>query len=117
MVLDLYQRVFQAAELGTDEYIISADEKTSIQAALPPHSATRQGPRAYLAAWDVHHARLFGRCEPTTGIEPFDRLVAQVMTTQPYALRRAGVLGGRQRQLLPRPGIHPAAEASTPICG
>jgi DDE superfamily endonuclease len=23
--------------------------------------------------------------EPTTGIEPFDRLVAQVMTTQPYA--------------------------------
>jgi hypothetical protein len=33
----------------------------------------------------VHHARLFGRCEPTTGIEPFDRLVAQVMTTEPYA--------------------------------
>jgi hypothetical protein len=33
----------------------------------------------------VHQARLFGRCEPTTGIEPFDRLVAQVMTTQPYA--------------------------------
>jgi hypothetical protein len=23
--------------------------------------------------------------EPTTGIEPFDRLVVQVMTTQPYA--------------------------------
>jgi hypothetical protein len=40
---------------------------------------------AYLAAWDVHQARLFGRCEPTTGIAPFDRLVAQVMTTEPYA--------------------------------
>ena len=35
----------------------------------------------YLAAWDVHHARLFGRCEPTTGIAPFGRLVAQVMTS------------------------------------
>jgi hypothetical protein len=66
-------------------------------AAAATHSAARQGPPhagrarvrarrlAYLAAWDVHHARLFGRCEPTTGIEPFDRLVAQVMTTQPYA--------------------------------
>jgi hypothetical protein len=100
VVLDLYQRVFQAAELGTDEYVISADEKTSIQArcrchpSLPPakarsmrveHEYERGGALAYLAAWDVHHARLFGRCEPTTGIEPFDRLVAQVMTTQPYA--------------------------------
>jgi hypothetical protein len=40
---------------------------------------------AYLATWDVHRARLFGRCEPTTGIELFDRLVAQVMTAEPYA--------------------------------
>jgi hypothetical protein len=38
-----------------------------------------------LAAWDVHQARLFGRCEPSTGIEPFGRLVEQVMTTEPYA--------------------------------
>ena len=37
-----------------------------------------------MAALDVHHARLFGRCEPTTGIDPFDRLVAQVMTALPY---------------------------------
>ena len=130
MVLDLYQRVFQAAELGTDEYVISADEKTSIQAAAAATSATRQGPRhasstsmsaaaalAYLAAWDVHHARLFGRCEPTTGIEPFDRLVAQVATTQPYALRRAGVLGGRQRQLHRGQASIRRLRASTPICG
>ncbi len=40
---------------------------------------------AYLAAWDVHRARLFGRCEPSTGIEPFGRLVEQVMGTEPYA--------------------------------
>jgi hypothetical protein len=49
------------------------------------HEYQRRGALAYLAAWDVHHARLFGRCEPTTGIEPFDRLAAQVMTVEPYA--------------------------------
>jgi transposase len=99
VVLDLDQRVFAGQPLGENEYVISADEKTSIQArcrchpTLPPgrarvmrveHEYERRGALAYLAAWDVHHARLFGRCE-TTGIAPFDRLVAQVMTTQPYA--------------------------------
>ena len=44
-VLDLYQRVFDGAPLGTDQYVISADEKTSIQArcrchpTLPPGQA------------------------------------------------------------------------------
>jgi hypothetical protein len=45
----------------------------------------RAGALAYLAAWDVHRAKVFGRCEATTGIDPFDRLVDQVMTTEPYA--------------------------------
>jgi hypothetical protein len=36
----------------------------------------------------VHRAKVFGRCEDTTGIEPFDRLVEQVMTCQPYASAR-----------------------------
>jgi hypothetical protein len=103
VVLDLYERGFQGAELGADEYVISADEKTSIQArrrchpTLPPakarmmrveHEYERRGALAYLAAWDVHHARLFGRCELATGIDPFGRLVEQVMTTQPYASAR-----------------------------
>jgi hypothetical protein len=48
------------------------------------HEYERAGAWAYLAALDVHHARLFGRCEPTTGIDPFDRLVEQVMTVAPY---------------------------------
>jgi hypothetical protein len=52
------------------------------------HEYERGGALAYLAAWDVHHARLFGRCEQTTGIAPFGRLVAQVMTTEPYASAR-----------------------------
>ena len=33
----------------------------------------------------MHRARVFGRCEDTTGIEPFGRLVSQVMTAEPYA--------------------------------
>jgi hypothetical protein len=33
------------------------------------HEYDRGGALAYLAAWDVHHAHLFGRVEPTTGID------------------------------------------------
>ena len=98
-ILDLYERVWEEQPLGADEFVISADEKTSIQArrrchpTLPPipgavmkveHEYERAGAWAYLAALDVHHARLFGRCERTTGIVPFDRLVKQVMTAPPY---------------------------------
>jgi hypothetical protein len=57
--------------------VISADEKTSIQArcrchpTLPPgkarmlrvnHDYDRGGALAYLAAYDVGQARVFGRC-------------------------------------------------------
>jgi len=35
------------------------------------------------AAWDVHRAKVVGRCERTTGIAPFERLVAQVMRHEP----------------------------------
>ena len=102
-VLDLYARRFNDAPLRPDEYVISADEKTSIQARIRKHATTpsapsqptrveaeyfRGGSLAYLAAWDVHRAKVFGRCEPTTGIAPFDRLVDQVMTTEPYATAR-----------------------------
>src|SRR6266540_3263174 len=100
VVLDLYARVFDDQPLGEDEFVISADEKTSVQArcrchpSLPPgvartmrveHEYERGGALAYLAAWDVHQARLVGRCEPTTGIQPFGRLVDQVMAAEPYA--------------------------------
>jgi transposase len=100
VALDLYQRRFQGRQLEPGQFVISADEKTSIQArcrchpTLPPgvarmmrveHEYQRGGALAYLAAWDVHQARLFGRCEPSTGIQPFGRLVEQVMTVEPYA--------------------------------
>ena len=48
----------------------------------------RGGTLAYLAAWDVHHAKLFGRVEEKTGIELFGRLVSEVMGTAPYASAR-----------------------------
>ncbi len=51
------------------------------------HEYTRCGAWAYMAAIDVHHAKLFGRCETRNGIASFDRLVEQVMTQAPY--RRA----------------------------
>jgi hypothetical protein len=40
---------------------------------------------AYLAAYDVGRAQVFGRCEPTTGVNLFDRLVQKVMGVEPYA--------------------------------
>ncbi|MEJ7798500.1 MAG: transposase [Solirubrobacteraceae bacterium] len=48
------------------------------------HEYERRGALSYLAAWDVHRGRLFGRCETTTGIVPFGRLVDQVMSQAPY---------------------------------
>ncbi len=102
-VLDLYARTFGGEPLSEDDYVISADEKTSIQARIRRHASlpaarrrpartefeyTRGGALQYLAAWDVHRAKLFGRCEDKTGIEPFGRLVAQVMTAEPYASAR-----------------------------
>lgn len=98
-VLDLYAKQWEGQSLGPDDYVISADEKTSIQArirkhpTLPPcpgepmrveHEYTRGGSWTYLAAWDVHRAKIFGRCEAKSGIKPFDRLVNQVMSQAPY---------------------------------
>jgi hypothetical protein len=98
-LLDLYERQWQGQSLREDEFVLSADQKTSIQArkrlhlTAPPgpgramkveHEYERMGAWAYMAAWDVHRAKVFGRCEAKSGIEPFDRLVAQVMEQEPY---------------------------------
>ena len=102
-VLDLYQRTWEGRPLHDDEFVISADEKTSIQArhrthptAAPQpkrpmrveHEYERRGAVAYLAALDVHRAEVVGRCEAHTGIEPFRRLVEQVMATAPFCQAR-----------------------------
>jgi transposase len=99
-VLDLYAGIWDGKPLSSNDYVICADEKTSIQArcrchpTLPPgkaramrveHDYKRGGALAYLAAWDVHRGQVTGRCEATTGIAPFTRLAEQVMTAEPYA--------------------------------
>lgn len=99
-VLDLYEGRFEGRRLHPGDCVISADEKPSIQArariheSLPPgpgepgrleHEYERMGALCYLAAWDVRRARIFGRCEERSGIEPFGRLVEQVMKKEPYA--------------------------------
>ncbi len=38
----------------------------------------------YLAAWDVHRAKVFGRYEPKTTIVSFYRFVGEVMRQKPY---------------------------------
>jgi hypothetical protein len=98
-ILDLYAKTWDGVALGPDEFVISADEKPSLQArrrkhpSLAPapgrpmrveHEYFRTGALTYLAAWDVHRAKLFGRCEPKTTIGAVDRLVEQVMGTEPY---------------------------------
>jgi hypothetical protein len=99
-VLDLYARTFEGIPLSEGEYVVSSDEKTSIQAryrchpTLAPgraralrvnHEYGRGGALAYLAAYDVHRATVFGHCESTTGIVPFAALVEQVMSAETYA--------------------------------
>ena len=98
-ILDLYQGRWKNRRLLPTEYVLSADEKPSIQArqrkheSLAPkpgrptyieHEYKRAGAWTYLAAWDVQRAKIFGRCEPKTGIAAFERLVAQVMAQEPY---------------------------------
>jgi len=93
----------RASAWRPDEYVISADEKSQLQALgrrrqteapAPGRRARfefeyeRGGTLAYLAAWDVHHANLFDRVEPKSGIDAFGRLVEQVMTAEPYASAR-----------------------------
>jgi hypothetical protein len=48
-------------------------------AARIEHEYTHSTAWAYLAALDVLRAKLFGRCKLSIGIEPFHRLVTQVM--------------------------------------
>lgn len=98
-ILDLYAGTWKRKALSSNDFVLSADEKTSIQARRrihetePPrpgvsarveHHYERRGAWAYLAAWDVHRAKVFGRCECRTGIVPFEGLVRDVMQQEPY---------------------------------
>ncbi len=98
-MLDLYAGLWEGQPLAATDCVLSTDEKTSIQArhrihaTVPPapgtamrveHEYERMGAWAYLAAWDVRWAKIYGRCERKTGIVSFERLVDQVMRQEPY---------------------------------
>jgi len=102
-VLDLYHRRWNGRALQQDEFVISADEKTQIpirtrcHPITPPapgrpirveHEYRRHGVCAYIAAWDVHRAMLFGDIVQKISIVAFDALVTQVMNQEPYRLAR-----------------------------
>jgi transposase len=97
VILDLYAGFWKGQPLGPHDQIISADEKTSIQARR--HQLVAPGPGQpgriesdyerggalqYLCAWDVMRGLPWGRCVPKTGIVPFLGLVDQVMAMEPY---------------------------------
>jgi hypothetical protein len=104
-VLDLYAGWWDGQSLRPEDCVISADEKTSIQARMRCHASRPPAPRwgkrpgqpihveheydrgsalAYLAAWDVRRGCIQGRCAVRTGKAPFGRLVDQVMQHEPY---------------------------------
>jgi hypothetical protein len=98
-ILDLYAGLWQGQPLGEKDYVLSSDEKTSIQARrrrheeMPPEPGQtrrieneykRQGALQYLAVWDVHRGIVMGRCEARTGIKPFGRLTSQILKQEPY---------------------------------
>jgi hypothetical protein len=98
-ILDLYAGIWQGQPLGAKDYVLSSDEKTSIQARdhaddeTPPQprrrrridpTYKRKGALQYLAAWDVRRGLIFGRCEAKTGIEPFGRLIDGILQAELY---------------------------------
>ena len=100
-ILDLYSDRWEGELLHPGDYVGCCDEKPSIQArarkhaTLPAapvvkrgqrveHEYERRGALCYLAAWDARRAKLFDRCAPKDGIVPFDQLVEQFMSVEPY---------------------------------
>jgi DDE superfamily endonuclease len=99
-ILDLYAGHWKGRALGPKDFVLSSDEKTSIQARRRVHAETppkrkrrrrvepeykRMGALQYMAAWDVGRGTVLGRCEAKTGIEPFGRLVDQILEQEPYS--------------------------------
>ena len=98
-VWDLDAGYWPGAPLGPQDHSISADAKPSRQArlrcapSLPPASGralrseyayARGGALPYWAAGAVQRGIIRGRWEASTGLEPFGRLVTQVMEQEPY---------------------------------
>ena len=77
-VLELCEGSWKGRSLTDSDFVVSTDEKTSTQARvrvhptvrpstgrpmLVEHEYERKGAWAYVAAWDVQRAKIFGRCQ------------------------------------------------------
>ncbi len=94
-VLDLYERIWEGAPLGANDFVISADEKTSIQARRrktldicrllrtnPPGSNMSTLAKVPGPTWrpGCSSRQVFGRLrEVKNGMAPVERLVSEVM--------------------------------------
>ncbi len=104
-ILDLYAGRWEGELLHPGDYVVCCDEKPSIQArarkhpTMPTkpgvkrgrrveHEHDRRGALCYFAAWDVRRAKLFDRCDEKDGIVPFDKLIEQFMSVEPYSKAR-----------------------------
>jgi len=103
VVLDLYQGIWQGERLGTDDYVLSADEKSQLQILRRRHPTRtplpgqagqvefeykRLGTLAYQAALDIQHGTVIGQIVESNGIQTFNQLVDQVMNQPPYHTAR-----------------------------
>ncbi len=98
-ILNLYQGLFEDRGLRAREYVLCFDQKTSIQARArvhvnaPPgpkhpqlveHEYDRQGALNFLALWDVHQARAFGRCYGRRGRAEVEAFLDEALAHPPY---------------------------------
>jgi hypothetical protein len=127
-VLDLYAGFWEGKPLGRKDYVISSDEKTSIQARIRRHETLPTAPKRrmrveseykrggalqYLAAWDVRRGRVMGRFKEAWTAQPSDDLETQA----PWHIRaRIGHFIGRKTRLT-RMSWWPAPEAGSSRSG
>jgi DDE superfamily endonuclease len=99
-ILDLYQGTFEQRALRAREYVLSFDQKTSIQARarkhpsvpardghpqLVEHEYDRQGALHLLACWDVHRAQVWSRCYARKRRVEVEAFVNELFAREPYA--------------------------------
>ena len=99
-LLDLYAGLWEGQCSGRRTSCSPATRKRvsrRVDAVIPKHRPDRDAVRRiepeykrmgafqYLAAWDVRRGMVLGRCEAKTGIEPFGRLVDQILDQKPYS--------------------------------
>ncbi len=99
-ILDLYQGIFEQRALRAREYVLSFDQKTSIQARqrkhasvaagpdhpqLVEHEYERQGALNLLACLDVHSGQVWGQCYAHKRRAEVEAFVNELFAREPYA--------------------------------